>query len=129
MFKEIKAGDISEAPSDAIVRFVTKAFETQDEFIFETIRPFCEETTHMTITKDELIRALTLLREQEKTGWVPRKERLPEKPGLYLTLTCAGGTFWPQIGKWTGGEWLFCAYVHYWRPLPDMPEGVEQNGQ
>lgn len=53
------------APGDAIIQFTTKAFETQDAFIFETIRPFCEETIHMTITKDELIRALTLLREQE----------------------------------------------------------------
>jgi len=58
-------GMLSEAPSDSIVQFVTKAYETQDAFIFETIRPFCEDKTHMTITKDELIRALTLLREQE----------------------------------------------------------------
>ena len=59
------ADEITETLGDEIFQVVTKAFETQDAFIFETIRPFCEDKTHMTITKDELIRALTLLREQE----------------------------------------------------------------
>lgn len=62
---KLTADEITETHGDTVFQFVTKAFETQDEFIFETIRPFCETQAHMAITKDELIRALTLLREQE----------------------------------------------------------------
>lgn len=59
------ADEITETLGDAVFQVVTKAFETQDEFIFQTIRPFCETQAHMAITKDKLIRALTLLAEQE----------------------------------------------------------------
>lgn len=64
----------------------------------------------------------------EMPGWVCRKDRLPEKDGLYLTLTYADGAFWPQIGKWVGGEWLYCAYVHYWMAIPAVPEPPEEVG-
>ena len=59
------ADEITETLGDAIFQVVTKAFETQDEFIFQAIKPFCETQTHMVITKDKLIRALTLLAEKE----------------------------------------------------------------
>lgn len=83
MFREIKAGDISEAPEDDLFQVVTKVFETQEEFIFQTIQPFCERQAHMVITKDKLIRALTLLREQE-----------PVKPEREYS---GGGTTWWNV--------------------------------
>lgn len=60
--------------------------------------------------------------------WVCREDRLPDKDGLYLVLTVLNGDYYPQIGKWRGGEWLYCAYVHYWMPLPEPPEEVSGDG-
>ena len=39
--------------------------KTQDEFIFQTVQPYCENIAEMRITKDELKRAMMLLRQQE----------------------------------------------------------------
>ena len=70
--------------------------------------------------------ALELLK---KTAWVSRKDRQPEKNGLYLILTYADGSFWPQVGMYTDGQWLFCAYVHYWMEIPSNPEPPEEGEQ
>lgn len=39
--------------------------ETIDAFFFDTVLPYCSTVERRTVSKDELIRALTLLREQE----------------------------------------------------------------
>jgi hypothetical protein len=55
---------------DSILRFVeeisTKFVEDQENFIFETIRPFCEERTQMKISKQELVSALLFWRNKDK---------------------------------------------------------------
>ena len=50
----------------------TQVQETQDEFIFSTINDFLHEQTNMVIKKDELIKAVSLLRMVEEHG-----------PGIY----------------------------------------------
>ena len=91
-------GMLSKEPGDSVVQFVTKAYETQDAFIFETIRPFCEDKTHMTITKDKLIRALTLLREQEPVEPI-------KKPGIVEPYKC--GACGAVLG-WESEKQKFC---------------------
>lgn len=101
-------GMLSMGPDDSVVQFVTKAYETQDAFIFETIRPFCEDKTHMTITKDELIRALTMLREQEpvkpitQDAW-PNPVKVCGSCGRYITYTAGRPRYCQNCGsemKW-----------------------------
>ena len=92
MLREIEAGDISDAPEDALFQVVTKAFETQEEFIFQTIQPFCERQAHMVITKDKLIRALTLLREQEPVKWLKISPA-----GIYECSGCGQNVFTSDI--------------------------------
>lgn len=41
-------------PDDITYKIVTEAQETQDEFIFTTILPFCEEVTQKKLNKREL---------------------------------------------------------------------------
>lgn len=43
-----------------------KVAETVDAFFFDTVLPYCSTIERRTVTKDELIRALRLLREQEQ---------------------------------------------------------------
>lgn len=104
--------------------------------IAEDSRPGAEERPIQIGTAVEYVRMriaeamiewLDALPTVEMPGWVCRKDRQPEKEGLYLTLTYADGAFWPQIGKWVGGEWLYCAYVHYWMEIPAVPEPPEEN--
>lgn len=84
--------EITEAPDGSMIQIVTRVFETQDEFIFETIRPFCETQAHMAITKDELIRALTLLREQEPVKPIIKESQIKTIGGSKVTwkLSCCG---------------------------------------
>lgn len=44
---------------DFIFRIVTEAQEAEDEFIFTTIQPFCEEVTKRKISKAELVKLLS----------------------------------------------------------------------
>ena len=45
---------------------VMKVAETIDAFIFEIVLPYCSEVEQRVVTKEELIKALKLLREQEQ---------------------------------------------------------------
>ena len=45
--------------NDMFVRIVTEAQEAEDEFIFTTIQPFCEEATKRKISKAELVKLLS----------------------------------------------------------------------
>jgi hypothetical protein len=44
--------------TDMFIRIVTEAQEAEDEFIFTTIQPFCEDVIKRKISKSELIKLL-----------------------------------------------------------------------
>ena len=45
--------------NDLFIRIVTEAQETEDEFIFTTIQPFCEDVAKRKISKVELVKLLS----------------------------------------------------------------------
>lgn len=60
-------GNIYENPiGDMINQIVIQVTETHEKFIFETIKPWCEEQTQMVISKDELVKALLFYRNKDK---------------------------------------------------------------
>lgn len=66
--------------------------ESQEEFIFETINPYCEDILQMRINKEELKQIiLNGSRKQQSSlngiEWIPISERLPEKDGCYFITT------------------------------------------
>lgn len=70
---------------------------------------------------------LAMMPTVEMPGWISRKDKLPDKDGVYLTLTYdALGQAYPQIGMYRDGEWMWCAYVYYWMPIPKAPEPPEE---
>lgn len=75
MNKEIKNADIEKITVD----YATKVRETEEEFIFQTITPFCCNILLKKISKKEL--KDTLLRG-EQMKWIPCSERLPKKPEI-----------------------------------------------
>lgn len=77
MNKEIKNADIEKITVD----YATKVRETEEEFIFQTITPFCFNILLKTISKKEL--KDTLLRGQQMK-WIPCSERLPEESDYYM---------------------------------------------
>lgn len=94
MNKEIKNADIEKITVD----YATKVRETEEEFIFQTITPFCCNILLKIISKKEL--KDTLLRG-EQMKWIPCSERLPEEPKenpafdgkcleVYLVTTAVG---------------------------------------
>ena len=59
--------------SKVVETIVMQAKENQEEFIFETIQPYCENILQMKINKEELKQILlnSIQRQQPKTGhWI-----------------------------------------------------------
>lgn len=83
-FKEIKNGNLfyeqlqkeSEQkpnldpfnPNEWAEKIIREVNETEDEFIFSTIKPFINSVTNMVISKEELIRAISLIRLQREAS-------------------------------------------------------------
>lgn len=124
MNKEIKNADIEKITVD----YATKVRETEEEFIFQTITPFCCNILLKIISKKEL--KDTLLRGQQMK-WIPCSERLPEKPKenpafggncleVYLVTTKYGSypfrAFWDGI-NFTDGWQILDAIA--WMTLPE----------
>ena len=47
-------------------KIATEVTESQEEFIFETVRPYCENVVQMKISKKDLTEALLLLWKEAK---------------------------------------------------------------
>ena len=125
-YSVVYEGQLSEAQTDAITALVTNAIETQEEFIFQTLRPFCEKQVDMVITKEELIQALTLYREQKEkgSGWIRVEDRLPE---IGQTCLIYGGGKYCVAKHFSRAEWItpgLFPEVTHWMPLPEKPEEV-----
>lgn len=73
--------ELSDSITTTVVDFVTQVRETEDEFIFETIEPFCRDTLKRTISKKELEE---MLLRAERMEWIPCSERLPKESDYYM---------------------------------------------
>ena len=67
MFLESENNDMSnDIMTEVIYKVAEKMTEDQDRFIFEQIRPWCEENTKIVISKRILCRALELYKREHK---------------------------------------------------------------
>lgn len=64
--------EFSDSITKTVVDFATQVRETEDEFIFETIAPFCRNTLKRTISKKELEE---ILLRAEQMKWIPCTEQ------------------------------------------------------
>lgn len=128
MNKEIKNADIEKNTVD----YATKVRETEEEFIFQTITPFCCNILLKIISKKEL--KDTLLRG-EQMKWIPCNERVPEDESYILVSfenstmpdiaryeeNDEDGTFYPGDNEKSYSS--YGLFVNAWMPLPEPYKG------
>ena len=66
-------------------KVITKAIEEEDRFIFETIRPFCENVTQKVIPKKDLEQAI--VRYYNRGNWI--HEPIEGMVGLGAEVRCS----------------------------------------
>lgn len=104
--KVIRDDEISEVSSDTVELFAIKAAEEMDRFIFEIVRPYCENRMQMTITKDELIQALTMYKkngQEAQTAHVLTADEVAQLPEVAWLDTGDNDRIVPVLPVW-------CAY-------------------
>lgn len=117
-----------------VEEIVTRWKENEEEFIFETIHPYCEDILQLKINKEELKQII--LRGSRPNGkWIPVSERLPETRDEVLislangqiTIASYNDHFLPFFNKPIGWGvdakrfvFDFCSDdVIAWMPLPE----------
>lgn len=55
-------------PNEWAEKIIREVHETENEFIFSTIKPFINSVTNMVISKEELVRAISLIRLQREAS-------------------------------------------------------------
>lgn len=68
--------EMSDVINDQIYEVRLKVEETVDDFIFQTIQPFCENIVKRKIPKKELE---DMLLRAKRMKWTPCNKRLPEE--------------------------------------------------
>ena len=84
-----KSEEIVKDMFKTVDNIVMQVQETQDEFIFCTLRDFLQEQTNIVVQKDELFKAISLLRMVEEHGpgiyqcWATAAEQYARLSGSY----------------------------------------------
>lgn len=126
--------ELNDSITKTVVNFATQLHETEDEFIFETISPFCTDILHRRISKKEL---KEMLLRAERMKWIPAVNT-PEVDEYgyseYILLNFANASV-HEIGKYVvdedgGGAYYigdddkpclpsYGLFVNAWMPLPE----------
>lgn len=85
---------MSDVINNQIYEVKLKVEETVDDFIFQTIQPFCESIVKRKISKKELENMLLIA---ERMKWIPCNKRLPEKSKEVLACDKYGEMFIGRI--------------------------------
>lgn len=125
--------ELNNSITKTVVNFVTQLHETEDEFIFEKISPFCTDILHRRISKKELEE---MLLRAERMKWIPAvntPEVNEEGYSERILLNFANATV-HEIGQYVVDKYSGCAYyigndtkpcsiyglfVDAWMPLPE----------
>lgn len=113
------------------VDFATKVKETEEEFIFQTVEPFCRDILERKISKKEL---REMLLRAERMKWIPCSERMPENDMEevlvwfeYNQLFQTVGTSHTFRGEWSnfvnGSSGWKDLRIIAWMPLPEPYKG------
>lgn len=100
---------LSDSITKTVVDFAIQFHETEDEFIFKTIGPFCIDILERVISKKELEE---MLLRAERMKWIPA-ENTPEvnEEGYSerILLNFANATV-HEIGQYVVDKYSGCAY-------------------
>lgn len=125
--------ELNDSITKTVVNFATKLHETEDEFIFETISPFCIDILIRTISKKEL---KEMLLRAERMKWRPavNTPAVNEKGYSERILLSFENASIHEIGRYIEDGDGGCAYyigddtkpcsiyglfVDAWMPLPE----------
>lgn len=105
-----------------VEEIVMQVEEKEEEFIFETIRPYCENILQIKINKEELKQILLNGMQKTQSKWIPVSERLPEKyKEVIVTDIETSDTYQSYYigdGYWECDNGAFKNRIIAWMPLP-----------
>lgn len=117
--------EMSDVINNQIYEVKLKVEETVDDFIFQTIQPFCESIVKRNISKKELENMLLIA---ERMKWIPCNKRLPENGKEVLACDKYGEMLigWIREDSETGFAAESDDTTMYdcvaWMPLPESYE-------
>ena len=106
-----------------VLKIYQRVKETEEAFIFENIKPYCEEITQCVLEKKDLKDALASWMARK---WINVKDRRPEE-GQVLVYMAWGGCAVAQFEGtrfYTNGHFnpVPAGVVTHWMPLPEPPK-------
>lgn len=106
-----------------VVDYATRLQETEEEFIYQSISPFCSNVLQRKISKKELEEKLV---RAERMKWIPCNEKMPEDNTDVIVCFYSGTV--TEMRYWGNGIFQGI-YEHTaktivaWMPLPEPYKG------
>lgn len=99
--------------------YVKRVAESEEDFIIETILPYCENILEKKINKKEL-KEIIINGQKASMRWISTKDRLPTEAGVYLvTVKDLGGVYiYDTDVYWE--RWNRYGDVIAWMPIPEF---------
>lgn len=116
--------------TNIVEEIVMQVKENEEEFIFETILPYCENILQIKINKEELKQILLNSMQKTPFKWIPVSERLPEKYKEVIVTDIETvdtyESYYIGDGYWECDNGAFKNRIIAWMPKPEPYKGESE---
>ncbi len=119
--------------SKLVNEIIMQVEENEEDFIFETIRPYCENILQIKVNKEKLKQILLNSMKKTPSNWIPVSERLPEKYKEVIVTDIETvdtyESYYIGDGYWECDNGAFKNRIIAWMPKPEPYEESEDKNE